>query len=495
MTDPSEIARRVRARSPRMLVVGDVILDRWLRGGVRRLSREAPVPVVEAAEQVDCLGGAGNTAANLAALGAQVRLVAEIGDDADGRAVQALLEQAGVDTAGLVVGGGRPTASKTRVVGDDQILVRVDRARPPRPADDRRHGTPLLDAMIPGPEETLVVCDYGGGLLDDRLARDLAGRRPRARIVVDAHDVARWAPLRPDLVTPNAGEAATLLGRALPDGAARADALADAAAEVLEAAGAAAAIVTLDRDGTVLLETRDDGEAAVTHRTHARPAPEHQATGAGDTFVAAAAVALAVGAGPAAAADFAQRAADVVVARPGTAVCALSDLDAVAADGTAVPGTLDHDALRAVLAHERAQGRTIVFTNGCFDLLHLGHTAHLLQARQLGDVLVVALNDDASVRRLKGPGRPVNPIEDRARVLEALESVDYVTVFTEDSPSALLADVRPDIYAKGGDYTPEMLEETAVVRGYGGQVRILDFIPAHSTTEIVARIAQRAAAP
>jgi rfaE bifunctional protein nucleotidyltransferase chain/domain len=176
-------------------------------------------------------------------------------------------------------------------------------------------------------------------------------------------------------------------------------------------------------------------------------------------------------------------------------VCALSDLDAVVADGTAVPGTLDHNALRAVLAHERAQGRTIVFTNGCFDLLHLGHTAHLRQAKQLGDVLVVALNDDASVRRLKGPSRPVTPIEDRARVLESLGSVDYVTVFAEDSPSALLADVRPDVYVKGGDYTPEMLEETAVVRAYGGQVRILDFIPAHSTTEIVARIAQRAATP
>jgi rfaE bifunctional protein kinase chain/domain/rfaE bifunctional protein nucleotidyltransferase chain/domain len=494
MTDPSEIARRVRARPPRVLVVGDVILDRWLRGGVRRLSREAPVPVVEAAEQVDCPGGAGNAAANLAALGAHVRLIGEIGDDADGRAVRALLEQAGVDTSGLIVGDGRPTASKTRVVGDDQILVRVDRARPPRPEDHRPIGEPLLDAIIPAPDETLVICDYEGGLLDDRLARELSRRRPKARIVVDAHDVARWAPLRPDLVTPNAGEATTLLGRALPDGAARADALGDAAAEVLRAAGASAAIVTLDRDGTVLLEARG-GAAAATHRTHARPAPEHQATGAGDTFVAAAAVALAVGAAPAAAADFAQRAADVVVARPGTAVCALSDLDAVVADGTAVPGTLDHDALRAVLAHERAQGRTIVFTNGCFDLLHLGHTAHLRQAKQLGDVLVVALNDDASVRRLKGPGRPVTPIEDRARVLESLGSVDYVTVFAEDSPSALLADVRPDVYVKGGDYTPEMLEETAVVRAYGGQVRILDFIPAHSTTEIVARIAQRASAP
>ncbi|MGV9769761.1 D-glycero-beta-D-manno-heptose 1-phosphate adenylyltransferase [Microbacterium sp. NPDC003461] len=265
--------------------------------------------------------------------------------------------------------------------------------------------------------------------------------------------------------------------------------MAAAATEVLDAAGAERAIVTLDRDGTVLLERGAGGTGAATHRTRARPAPEHQAAGAGDTFVAAAAVALAVGAAPAEAADFAQRAADVVVSRPGTAVCALADVHTPA---TGVPGTLDHDALRAALARERERGRTVVFTNGCFDLLHLGHTAHLRQAKELGDVLVVALNDDASVRRLKGPGRPVTPVEDRARVLEALESVDYVTVFREDSPSALLADLRPDIYAKGGDYVPEMLEETAVVRAYGGTVRILDFIPAHSTSEIVTRIAQRA---
>ncbi|WP_261165098.1 D-glycero-beta-D-manno-heptose 1-phosphate adenylyltransferase [Microbacterium sp. Marseille-Q6965] len=485
MTDVSGIARRVGDAAPRVLVVGDVILDRWLRGGVRRLSREAPVPVVQEAEQVDCPGGAGNTAANLAALGARVRLVAAIGEDAEGAALRDRLAAAGVETGDLLVDGARPTASKTRVVGDDQILVRVDRARPGPAGGDR-----LLAAIAPEPGETLVICDYDGGLLDEEFARQLAARRPDTRIVVDAHDVARWAPLRPDLVTPNAGEAATLLGRALPEGPARADAVAGAATELLEAAGADRAVVTLDRDGTVLLERRPDGTGEATHRTRARPAPEHQATGAGDTFVAAATVALAVGAAPAEAVDFAQRAADVVVSRPGTAVCALGDLQPAAS--TAVPGTLNHDALRAALRRERERGHTIVFTNGCFDLLHLGHTAHLRQAKQLGDVLVVALNDDASVRRLKGPGRPVNPVEDRARVLEALESVDYVTVFREDSPSALLADLRPDIYAKGGDYVPEMLEETAVVRAYGGAVRILDFIPAHSTSEIVTRITQRA---
>ena len=478
--DLAGIIERVRERSPRVVVAGDVILDRWVRGGVRRLSREAPVPVVEETDQVECAGGAANTAVNLAALGARVRIVAEVGDDADGRVLRALLEEAGVDASGLVVDPSRPTGSKTRVVGDDQILVRVDRSRSGQAASAP---VALREALAPGEDETLVLCDYGGGLLGGALVAELAAHRPPGTIVVDAHDVARFAPLRPDLVTPNAREAEALLGRDLPEGPARADAIAAAADDVLAAAGAAAAIVTLDRDGTVVVR---GGE--VIHRTHARPAPEHQATGAGDTFVAAVAVALGAGAPLPLAADLAQRAADVVVSRPGTAVCALRDLQAP----PAVPGTLDPGALRAALEAERARGRTIVFTNGCFDLLHLGHTAHLQQAKTLGDVLVVALNDDASVRRLKGQGRPVNPVEDRARVLEALECVDYVTVFSEDAPLSLLTDLRPDIYAKGGDYTPEMLEETDVVRAYGGQVRILDFLPAHSTTDIVTRIAQQA---
>ncbi|GGH45508.1 D-glycero-beta-D-manno-heptose 1-phosphate adenylyltransferase [Microbacterium album] len=485
--DPDDVIELIRARAPHVLVVGDAILDRWLHGTVRRLSREAPVPVVDADGEVACPGGAANTAANLAALGARVRLVAEVGDDADGRALRRLLDDAGVDTSGLLVDRQGSTASKTRIVGDDQILVRVDRAGPAR----RKAATPV-EALLPRPGETLVVCDYGAGMLDDGIVAELAARRPDARVIVDAHDLARWATMRPDVVTPNGAETEGLLGRVLPEGSVRQDVAAQWAGDVLAVAGASAAIVTLDRDGTVVIErTLADPGGAAVHRTRARPSPEHQATGAGDTFVAAIAVATAAGATLPRAADFAQQAADVVVSRSGTAVCSLDDLGAGRAGATAAE-PVDDVALRAALTAERERGRTIVFTNGCFDLLHLGHTRHLQQASELGDVLVVALNDDASVRRLKGPGRPVNPVEDRARVLAALECVDYVTVFSADSPAALLEELRPDIYAKGGDYTPQMLAETTVVQGYGGEVRILDYLPAHSTTEIVARIAQRA---
>ena len=464
-------------------VVGDVILDRWVRGGVQRVSREAPVPVVDVEHAEECAGGAANTAVNLAALGARVRLVSALSDDAHGRSLLRLLEDAGVDTTSVLVRPGGTTASKTRIVGENQILVRVDHAAAPAMAPDEwKHVAAALADTDAG--DALIVCDYDAGLFDDDSAARLdelfaAASRP-LHLVVDAHDLARWAPLRPDVVTPNARETAALLGTASlgPD---RLAAAGSAASRILAAAGARSAVVTLDVDGTVCVE----GDR-VTGRTTAVPATEQQASGAGDTFVAALAIALCAGAALPRAARFAQRAADVVVARSGTAVCTAGDLLGAQRGGSFALDALD--ALHDRIAEERARGRSVVFTNGCFDLIHRGHTTHLQQAKALGDVLIVALNDDDSIRRLKGTGRPVNPLAERIAVIEALGCVDYVTSFTDDSPLELLRLLRPEIYAKGGDYTPEMLPETATVRSYGGEVCILDYLPAHSTSEIVDRI-------
>jgi rfaE bifunctional protein kinase chain/domain/rfaE bifunctional protein nucleotidyltransferase chain/domain len=485
-TELRELLDEARRRPPRVTVVGDLILDRWLKGGVQRVSREAPVPVVDVDEPLENAGGAANTALNLAALGARVSMIGAVGDDDDGRALLRLLDGAGVDVGGVLVRDGTTTPSKTRIVGADQILVRVDRSpRTPLSTLERARLHARL-ASLP-PAASLVVCDYGAGLFDaieiDWMA---AAERLAPRIVVDAHDLRRWAPLHPDVVTPNAREAAPLLGVDLPEGRARVDAVGASARRLLDAAGARSAVVTLDRDGTVALEND-----RTTGRTFAHPAPEQQASGAGDTFVAALTLALALDAPLPAAARFGQAAADVVVARPDTAVCTWADLDEVFSGGVSTR-TLDTAELRAILAQERARGRRIVFTNGCFDVIHRGHTTHLRQAKELGDVLVVALNDDASVRRLKGPERPMNTVADRTAVLEALGCVDYVVVFSGDTPIDVITALEPDIYAKGGDYTPEMLEETAAVRAYGGDVRILDFIPSHSTTELVNRIRSRA---
>jgi rfaE bifunctional protein nucleotidyltransferase chain/domain len=255
--------------------------------------------------------------------------------------------------------------------------------------------------------------------------------------------------------------------------------------------GGADVLLTMDVDGAVLLPA---GAEPVRHVPAAHPAAESLACGAGDTFTAAATLARCAGLSAEAALVLAQTAADVVTAEPGTAVCDTAALTArlARADRGQV---LTHRDLLATIAEHRRRGHRIVFTNGCFDVLHRGHVAYLRQARALGDVLVVALNGDASVRRLKGPQRPVNPLADRAGVVGALDCVDLVTSFDEDSPVALLERVRPQIYAKGGDYTPQMLPETPVVQRLGGQVRVLDYLSDHSTTAIVDRIRATESAP
>ncbi|NYD39890.1 D-glycero-beta-D-manno-heptose 1-phosphate adenylyltransferase [Actinomycetospora corticicola] len=477
----ADLPRRLAEAAPRVVVVGDAVLDCWMTGPSHRLSREAPVPVVEIDRTRCAAGGAANTAVNLAALGARVALVSVVGDDDDGRTLQRLLREAGVDTTGVVVAPGRPTAAKRRIVADDAMVARYDTVPP---ADPVAGFVPALDAALAHRPDATVVCDYAAGALDDDAVAAVAARRDRLGVlVVDAHAVARWEPAAPDVVTPNAGEVALLLGRPLrgPDRAAAAEA---AAGELRRRSGAAAVVATLDRDGAVLLSPDQPA-----HRTWARPAPESRACGAGDSFTAGLTLALAAGTPAPTAVELAQAAADVVVGRVRTAVCSTADL--VARVGASGGSLSTFEEIAALVDGHRAEGRRIVFTNGCFDVVHRGHVAYLNQAKRLGDVLVVALNADEGVTRLKGPERPVNPLADRAAVIGALSCVDHVVGFAEDTPVALLEALRPDVYAKGGDYTPDMLPETPTVQAYGGQVAILDYLPDRSTSLIVERIKAR----
>lgn len=478
-TDPAALVRRVGARldgrRPRIVVLGDALLDRWWAGSADRISREAPAPVVRIADRADVPGGAANTAVNLAALGADVAIVGAVGDDDGGTALATLLAAAGVDITGLVRIPGFATTVKTRIAGGGQVLVRLDEGDAV-PAEARALVAAAALAATRAADAELV-CDYGIGSASGAVREALAARGARPPVtVVDAHDLAPWAVLSPTAVTPNAGETERLLEASLgPDRVASAVLQRDA---LLAATGAAGVVVTLDRDGTVV------HDAASTSRTVAHPAPDAMANGAGDTFAAALTLALAGGEPLPEAAAFAQLAADVVVRQPGTSVCSREALRA-SVEGPA--RVLDTDRLEAALDADRRAGRRIVFTNGCFDVLHVGHITSLKQAKQLGDVLVVAVNDDDSVRRLKGPGRPINRAADRAGVLAELTSVDYVTVFGSDTAIPLLERLRPDVYAKGGDYTPAMLEETPTVEAYGGTVAILGYVSAHSTSGIIAR--------
>ncbi len=469
-----------------VVVVGDVLLDAWIDGAADRLCREGPIPVVDVARTRLAPGGAGNTAANLAGLGARVRLVGPVGDDADGAALRRVLAEHGVDPAGLVTVPGRPTPAKRRLLADGQLVARFDTS--PAPLADAGPLAAAVAAALPAGAR-LLVSDYGLGVAAGPV-RDAvtAARAGLALLVVDAHELAPWAAARPTAVTPNAAEARRLVaagplpaaGRVAAGAAGRAAAspvpddsgpVAFAvahAAELLAAAGAGMVVATADAEGAVLL--RPDRPP---HRVPVRPVPEDRTTGAGDTATAALTLALAAGADPATAVELACAAADCVVRRPGTVVCDAAALARCLDGGGAVVTAAE---LAGLVAGYRRAGLRIAFTNGCFDLLHPGHLAYLEEARALADVLVVGLNSDAGVRRLKGPDRPVTGEADRAALLAALPAVDHLVVFDADSPVELLELVRPDVYVKGGDYTPEMLPETAVVERLGGTVRTVGYL-------------------
>lgn len=486
--DRTEAAHDLNAAAT-VVVLGDAMLDVWNWGSCERLCREAPVPVVDVERSRSMAGGAGNTAANFAALGADTRLVALTGDDAAAGALTDVLVRGGVDASRIHRAPDRTTPVKTRIVAGEQILMRFDESSSgPARADEVAELLVRLDDALTR-ADALVVCDYGGSL-GDSLRDSLVERREELPLlIVDTHHPGRWRELRPDLVTPNAGEAAEVLGVAATTGAnpdQRAE-LFDRHREALfTAVGTRTVVVTLDRDGSVLL----DGDRPA-HRTWAHPVRDSQSAGGGDTFVAALTLAVLAGMPLTGAVEVAQAAADVVVHRPGTSVCTLDQLRThIDRSGGAVlePGQL----IETVRGH-RSAGRRIVFTNGCFDVVHAGHIAYLNEAKRLGDVLVVAVNSDDSVRRLKGPDRPVNPQHDRCAVLAALSCVDHVTVFDDDTPAELLRATEPDLYVKGGDYRPEMLPEAPIVAGYGGEVRVLGYLADHSTSAMIERIRARSA--
>jgi rfaE bifunctional protein nucleotidyltransferase chain/domain len=391
------------------------------------------------------------------------------------------LTGAGVDTGAVVRDPRRPTTAKRRLVAAGQLVARFDQPEP-RPLESAVAAAVrrvLADELAAA--DAVLVGDYGGGVA--AAARPVLTATRPATLVVDAHDLGPWASVRPDAVTPSWEEATALVRDGEPHGEERARWVVEHADRLHQACGAELIAVTLDADGSVLLR-----RGAAAHRTYAVPQPASQTAGAGDAYAATLTAALATAAEPSAAADLAQAAASVSAGRPGTTVCTATELaSATSAADTSVVGERE---LARLVGGYRADGKRIVFTNGCFDVLHHGHVAYLAQARRLGDVLIVALNSDASVARRKGPGRPVNSAADRAAVLAALESVDHVAVFDEDSPRRLLEIVRPQCYVKGGDYTPEMIPEAALVRRLGGRVHVMDYLPEHSTTALIDRIRQ-----
>lgn len=479
------LADQVRAfHGTRVLVLGEAMLDSYLHGNAERLSREAPVPIVALDGRIDAPGGGANTAVNIAALEGEPILLSVVGDDGEGERLRGALERAGVATDGLVVTSDRSTLAKERVLASNQMLVRVDSGTTDALEADVEDA--MIAKLVAAYEtvDAVIVSDYDYGVVTPRLVAvlgELEARDPRP-LIVDARDLRRYRRLPVTAVKPNYGEAIRLLGEPERRGTkARSAQIGAAGDRLLEITGAQIAAVTVDADGVFVFE-----RGTPPYRTYCRPRADAQATGGGDTFVATLALALATGATTPEAAELASTAAMVVVGKFGTASCSARDLEQALSVGGKRIG--DRDELAARVAYFRRQGLRLVFTNGCFDILHRGHIAYLNRAKALGDVLVVGVNADESVQRLKGPDRPINDLEDRLQVLEALSCIDLVVPFGEDTPEALLRIVRPDVFAKGGDYSRASLPEAPLVEDLGGSVQILPLVDGRSTTRIIARV-------
>ncbi len=480
----ANLARLIRA-FPRLDVgvLGDLMVDVYVEGVTRRLAREAPVPTVDIELRHDEPGGAANAAANVGALGASVTLLGVLGDDPDGDALREALRRDAVGDGLVVRQIGRRTLVKQRVVAQGQLLLRLDHGdTTPVGAEAERT---LLEGLerVHARADALIVSDYGYGTITPAVLERLAALQRRAPkvLVVDAKDGLRYTSIGVTAVKPNYEQAVRWLGLTPLRGERRIAQLDRRGPDLLTLTGAELVAVTLDSDGALLFEPDTP-----PYRTFARPERQSRSTGAGDTFAAALTLALAGGAQTAAAAELASAAAGVVAAKDATARCTAFELrQRLFADDKVV---LDEERLRERVEYYRRQGKRIVFTNGVFDILHRGHVSYLNRAKMLGDVLVVGVNSDAGVRRLKGATRPVNPLEDRVQVLAGLSGVDLIVPFEEDTPVDIIRIVRPHIFAKGGDYDVESLPEAPVVRELGGAVTTLPLVPDRSTTHIIARI-------
>jgi len=472
----------------KVAVLGDVMLDRYVDGTVDRISPEAPIPVLAISGDFAVPGGAGNVARNLAALGAGCRLIGLVGRDAEAELLAGLLaREAGVDCA-LIAAADRPTAVKTRFMAGGHQLLRTDREiiAPPDAAGETALLAALDDAFTEG-ASVLVLSDYGKGVLAPGvIAAALArAKAADARVIVDpkGRDYSRYAGA--DFVTPNRKEL-----REATDLPTDSDAAVVAACvKLIGESGIGAVLATRSEQGMTLLT----GVAVEPCHLPAKAREVFDVAGAGDTVVAALAAGLAVGAEPELAARLANVAAGIVVGKRGTAVALPGEiLAALEEPGSARDAgkVMDREAARGQAMRWRAQGLKVGFTNGCFDIVHPGHVSLLRQARAACDRLVVAINTDASVSRLKGPSRPIQSETNRAAVLAALESVDCVTLFGEDTPLELIRAIQPDVLVKGADYTVETVVGAEDVQSWGGRVVLAKLIEGQSTTAIASKMAR-----
>jgi len=473
----------------RVLLVGDFMLDRYVFGDAERISPEAPVPVLRVIERQDRVGGAGSVALNVVALGAEVVCCGLLGRDTFGERVHQALTEAGCRSDGLIAVADRPTITKTRLIGlaehrHRQQILRVDDeiVRPPTAADQQR----LLSAAMTALPTVRVVCleDYGKGVLAPEICTALiaAARAAGKPVFIDPARTPQWDKYAgATLLTPNRAELEIAVGRRVSD-----DELPTATAALVERLDLTAALVTLGRDGALLVRRDQPPRHFPT-----TPRAVYDNTGAGDAVLAMVAVAVGAGATFEQAAVLANIAGGLEVSKFGCVPIARDEVlhelrHGPQSNAGKVRSLVE---LKAELEAHRQRGETVVFTNGCFDLLHPGHVELLEKAKRLGSLLVVGLNSDASVRRLaKGPDRPLRNQRDRARLLAALQAVDYVVVFDEPDPGRLIEQLAPDVLVKGADWADKRVIGREFVEARGGRVVLIELTEGYSTTAELERI-------
>ena len=475
-----------RFDNAQVLIIGDVMLDRYWYGATSRISPEAPVPVVKVGKQEDRPGGAANVALNVAALGAGATLVGIVGNDEAAETLRARLQAAGIG-CDFDVATSKPTLTKLRVISRNQQLIRMDFEEgfsgdeSIHCLNQAQHYLATTNASKLG---AIVLSDYGKGTLAEIQSFIDAARSHAIPLFIDPKgaDFSRYRGAT--LLTPNLSEFEAVVGKCANE-----EELVSKGKALIDELNLDVLLITRGENGMTLLRADKLKSSASELHLPARAREVFDVTGAGDTVIAVLAAALAANEPYDNAVALANLAAGIVVGKLGTATVSGPELRrALQVEHGLERGVVSSDQLSMALEDARERGEKIVFTNGCFDIIHAGHVGYLEEAKKLGDRLVVAINDDASVTRLKGAGRPINPVDRRMAVLAGLEAVDWVVSFAEDTPENLLTLIKPDVLVKGGDYSDEQVVGASIVKAYGGVVRALSLYDNCSTTAMIEKM-------
>ncbi len=464
--------------TPKILVVGDLMIDHYLWGSCERISPEAPVQVVDIAKETTVLGGAGNVINNLNALGAEVSVSSVIGDDSNGVELKSMLDAINVDSSNLIIGHDRKTSKKSRIIAVSQQILRYDKES--KNDIDAISVNKILGSISVNISsyDAVILSDYGKGVLTPELCQGVISlaNKDGVKVLVDpkGSDFSKYRGAY--LLTPNKKEAVLATKINIDDK----ESLKSALLKLKNEVDLDVSLITLSEDGIATYEDEMKIFPTVAKEVF-------DVTGAGDTVIASIAYALSAGKNIEETSAFSNLAAGVVVGKIGSATVTLDEIEEYEASlhkSTSDAHIKSFEDITQIVNRYKSNGKKVVFTNGCFDILHVGHVKYLQEAKSFGDILIVGLNSDESVSRLKGPTRPVNIAPDRAYILAALEAVDFVVPFEEDTPHELIKMIKPNTLVKGGDYKGKDVVGTE----FAGELKLVDFVNGKSTTKTIQKI-------